>query len=60
MRYLFLLLVLANVGLFAYGQGLFGMPPSETGREPRPLAQRNQHLVELAQPAPTRLVHDSR
>ncbi len=60
MRYLFLLLVLANVAVFAFGQGLFGLPPSDAGREPRPLAQRNQHLVELSPPAPTRVVRDSR
>lgn len=37
MRFLFLLILIANVVLLAYGQGFFGTPPSEQGREPRQL-----------------------
>jgi len=33
MRTLFVLLFLANVMLFGVGQGWFGLPPSEEGRD---------------------------
>ncbi|HEY9281052.1 MAG TPA: hypothetical protein VIP51_13340 [Eoetvoesiella sp.] len=53
MRFLFLLIVAANVALFAFGQGLFGLPPSEEGRTPRKLLQHNQQAVVLGQPSET-------
>ncbi len=39
-----------NVALLAYGQGFFGTPPSERGREPRQLSERNQHTITLGAP----------
>jgi hypothetical protein len=50
MRFIFVLVVLANVAALAYGQGFFGTPPSERGREPRQLSERNQHSVTLGAP----------
>lgn len=50
MRFLFFLLLLANVALLAFGQGFMGTPPSEEGRTPRILSERNQHIVELGEP----------
>lgn len=50
MRSLFLIVLLANVALLAFGQGFFGPPPSEQGREPRQLSERNQHAVTLGVP----------
>lgn len=50
MRFLFLLIVIANGALFLYGQGFFGTPPAEQGRDPRPLTQRNQAAVTLGTP----------
>ena len=47
MRFLFLLVLLANVALLAFGQGFMGPPPSEEGRSPRQLSERNQHVVEF-------------
>jgi hypothetical protein len=41
MRFLFLLVLAANLILLAYGQGFFGAPPSEQGREPRQLLQES-------------------
>lgn len=41
MRFVFLLVLAANVLLLAYGQGFFGTPPSEQGREPRQLLQES-------------------
>ncbi|MFT0849424.1 hypothetical protein VRY85_01405 [Achromobacter sp. F4_2707] len=49
MRVLFFLVLLANVAVLAYGQGFMGTPPSEQGRTPRQLSERNQHIVELGQ-----------
>lgn len=40
MRSLFLLALLANFALFAYGTGAFGIPPSERGREPERMAEQ--------------------
>ncbi|MCK9507274.1 MAG: SPOR domain-containing protein [Pigmentiphaga sp.] len=37
MRIFFVLLVLANLALFAAGQGFFGPPPAERGRDPERL-----------------------
>ncbi|WP_199171698.1 hypothetical protein [Pollutimonas nitritireducens] len=50
MRFLFLIVLIANVGALAYGQGFFGTPPSERGREPRQLSERNQQAITLGQP----------
>lgn len=49
MRFLFLLVLLANVAVLAFGQGFMGPPPSEEGRTPRLLSERNQHIVEFGQ-----------
>lgn len=46
MRIAFLIIFIANTVLLAYGQGFFGMPPSEEGRTPfAQLGQRNEHAV---------------
>ncbi|MFA5520546.1 MAG: hypothetical protein WCY98_03025 [Castellaniella sp.] len=45
MRFLFVLIVIINLGLLAYGQGFFGTPPAEQGRASQVLVQRNAHLV---------------
>lgn len=50
MRFLLLLILLANGALFIYGQGFFGTPPAEQGRDPRPLSQRNQTAITLGTP----------
>jgi hypothetical protein len=51
MRLLFFLIVLVNIVVLAYGQGFFGAPPSERGREPRMLMmQRNPEAVTLGAP----------
>ena len=52
MRFLFLIVFVANVAVLAYGQGFFGIPPSEEGREPRQLSERNQHAITLGDPLP--------
>lgn len=57
MRFLFLLVLLANVALLAFGQGFMGLPPSEEGRNPRVLSERNQHIVEFG---PAILAEDAR
>jgi len=49
MRFLFLLVLLANVAVLAYGQGFMGPPPSEQGRTPRLLSERNQHVVQFGE-----------
>jgi hypothetical protein len=56
MRFLFLIIVLANVALLAYGQGFFGTPPSEEGRQPRVLSERNQQAITLNPPQPTQRI----
>lgn len=48
MRALFLLVLLANLALLAFGQGFFGPPPSEVGRDPRMLNERNQQAITLS------------
>lgn len=54
MRFLFVLIVIINLGLLAYGQGFFGTPPAEQGRAGQVLVQRNAHLVVPgAPPAPS-------
>lgn len=50
MRSLFLIVLLANLALLAFGHGFFGPPPSERGREPRQLSERNQHAITLGAP----------
>ncbi len=45
MRFVFLLVLTANIVLLAYGQGFFGPPPAESGRDPQFLNQRNHHAV---------------
>lgn len=45
MRAIFLLVVILNLAVLAYGMGFFGTPPAEQGRDPRMLMQRNQHAV---------------
>ncbi|MBV2181915.1 hypothetical protein [Castellaniella sp. MT123] len=55
MRFLLTLAVVANLALLAYGQGFFGPPPSENGRTPRPLSQRNQQTLTLGTPIPPEL-----
>lgn len=50
MRFLFFIVLVANLAVLAYGQGFFGMPPSEQGREPRQLSERNQQAVTLGAP----------
>jgi hypothetical protein len=54
MRFLFFLILLANLFLLGYGQGFFGAPPSEQGREPRQLLQENnQQAIALEPPLDT-------
>lgn len=50
MRLLFLLIVVVNLGLFAYGQGYFGPAPSEQGRTPAKGAPINSDMVKLGEP----------
>ena len=50
MRVLFLVIVLANLGVLAFGQGFFGPAPAEQGRESRLLSERNQFSVQLGEP----------
>ncbi|NYT78480.1 hypothetical protein H0A71_15920 [Alcaligenaceae bacterium] len=52
MRSLFLVIVLANLAVLALGQGFFGPPPSEQGRQPRQLSERNQFSITLNAPLP--------
>jgi len=52
MRTLFLIVVLVNLALLAFGQGWMGIPPSEQGREPRVLSERNQQDIKLGEPQP--------
>lgn len=47
MRFLFFLVLLANIAVLAFGQGFMGTPPSEEGRTPRLLSERNQHVVQF-------------
>ncbi|AEC21793.1 hypothetical protein PT7_3253 [Pusillimonas sp. T7-7] len=50
MRVLFLVVLLANLGVLAFGQGFFGPTPIEQGREARLLSERNQQAVQLGEP----------
>jgi len=46
-RFVFLFLLALNLGLVAFGQGLFGVVPSERGRDTVVLAQRNAQMLRL-------------
>ena len=50
-RFLFLLIVVLNLALFAFGQGVFGQPPSNEGRSTRVMFERNAEALELGEPA---------
>lgn len=50
MRFLFFLIVIVNVGLFAYGQGHFGVPPDQLGRSIAPRTELNAGAVTLGEP----------
>lgn len=50
MRLLLLLIVVVNLGLFVYGQGSFGIPPSEDGRSPALFSPHNAERVALGEP----------
>lgn len=52
MRVVFFITLIANVALLAWGQGFFGTPPSEQGREPRFLNERNQQAITVGAPLP--------
>lgn len=53
MRLIFFLIVLLNLALFAYGQGFFGVAPSELGREYRQFQERNPEKIKLGVPQST-------
>jgi len=46
-RFVFLFLLVLNLGLVAFGQGLFGTVPSDRGRDAVVLAQRNVQMLRL-------------
>lgn len=50
MRILLLLVVIVNLGLFAFGQGYFGVPPSELGRAPMHSPPINSDMISLGEP----------
>ena len=50
MRFFFLVAVLLNLGVLAYGQGVFGPVPSAQGLEQRLLSERNEQLVVVGEP----------
>ncbi|NYT64601.1 hypothetical protein H0A58_01295 [Alcaligenaceae bacterium] len=52
MRVVFFIILIANIALLAWGQGFFGTPPSEQGREPRFLTERNQQAITIGAPVP--------
>jgi len=47
MRFVFLLLLVLNLGVAAFGQGFFGTPPDARGRDAVVLAQRNAQALQL-------------
>lgn len=47
MKYIALLFLTANVVLLAYGQGFFGVPPSEYGRSVSPAPVVNEGAVNV-------------
>ena len=54
MRTIFILIVLANIAVFALGQGWFGTPRSQLGRTP-PAKLQNQINPEAARVSPGQL-----
>ncbi|NYT70695.1 hypothetical protein [Pusillimonas noertemannii] len=50
MRLLLLLIVVVNLGLFAFGRGFFGVPPSEAGRAGTLFSPLNAERVVLGEP----------
>lgn len=50
MRFLFFLIVVVNLGFWAYGQGYFGLPPDELGRSLAQRTQVNAQAVTLGEP----------
>ncbi len=50
MRVAFFIALFINIALLAWGQGFFGTPPSELGREPRFLNERNQQAITIGSP----------
>ncbi len=50
MRLLLLLIVVVNLGLFAFGRGFFGVPPSEAGRSGPLFSPLNAEHVVLGEP----------
>lgn len=50
MKTTFFIVLIANLVLLVYGMGFFGVPPSEVGRDPQILNQRNQHAVIIGTP----------
>lgn len=50
MRVVFFTALIVNIALLAWGQGFFGTPPSEQGREPRFLNERNQQAITIGSP----------
>lgn len=45
MRFVFLLLVAANLFVLAWGAGFLGVAPADAGRNPPEFNQRNQQAV---------------
>jgi hypothetical protein len=51
MRILFLLILLANLGVYALGQGWLGVRPEDAGREPQRLKQERNTKAIIVMPA---------
>jgi len=47
MRFFFVLLLTLNLGVAAFGQGWFGSPPSDSGRDAYIVPQRNVQALVL-------------
>lgn len=50
MRFFLALSLIANLALFALGQGYLGYKPVDDGRTSRPFSERMQHSVDLGKP----------
>lgn len=50
MRFIFLLIVIANIAAFALGQGLFGQAPYYQGLQANQPKEINPQAVHLGQP----------
>ncbi len=50
MRFFIVLAIIANLAIFAVGQGYFGSKPVDDGRSNRPFSQRMQQSIELGTP----------